>query len=557
MFKKLIYCIFFVFAFALFVNVPQTFAQPLTDKQLNCYLNGTYQDNADPNDPFYKKYFDICWKQTGAVSTGAIINCMNTYPEFVEWDKQNKAKCQDSQSPSPDSASGEDNCSGRANIDGHDIAYFCKDMDACDKPHQENLTKCQLIADECVQSGGCNPMLASLIFMGCDKCDAKAKPCFDQNEATYKQCRLAAAAKYNPKYEDFSCKRSQYGICIPGTEKYDDKDPETGERDCHDSCQENLDDCTYECKSPDASPSATNNQCFTVCDQAKSSCSQNCRETWATANTQSPPTPTEAPSVGVSSRNFLDLVKYHRQLQVAQANLDQIKTNNDPRWNDKKDYAANNQDVPPDKLLIARQGAEWVKDAASLYQDVKDFADYYKKGDLGEYTGTSLAIDVGNGLIDYMDMINDGVPPDLAATKAFIDTAAPNGFKAFPPLYAADKIATMPDAALGLLGISEQNGVRQVTGYLANNSPSEFIKLSTNAMVTTQNWTNLGAIVMSAVDDFNQADGPGEKLSAGVDLVGTAVGAVPVAAALGVKEFLFGQPIGQRIVGSIYNLFTN
>lgn len=104
----MIFFIFIILIFSFFANVSQIKAQPLTNDQMECYLSG-----GDANDPMYKKYFDICWKKTGAKSTGAIINCMNTYPEFVEWDNKNKENCSaSSPSPSPSGLSTEDylNC---------------------------------------------------------------------------------------------------------------------------------------------------------------------------------------------------------------------------------------------------------------------------------------------------------------------------------------------------------------------------------------------------------------------------------------------------------------
>lgn len=81
------------------------------------------------------------------------------------------------------------------NFEGEDIQIWGDDDQSCTAIRGKH-TECQAIADKCVENGGCAPQLVTLNFMGCEKCDAVAKPCFDSVEADYKKCIKAAVSKY-------------------------------------------------------------------------------------------------------------------------------------------------------------------------------------------------------------------------------------------------------------------------------------------------------------------------------------------------------------------------
>lgn len=246
----------------------------------------------------------------------------------------------------------------------------------------------------------------------------------------------------------------------------------------------------------------------------------------------------EKPSVGVSSRDFQALVRANAEYQKAQADLEKIKADSDPRWVAKKDFVPTNTDSL-DKTLEKVQGnLERIKDATSASQDVKEVYDFYKIGKFGEYTGLSFTADVANGVITFTDLVDRGVPVAHASTKAFIDTTAPTAFNLFPPLAALDKITTIPDRAMNAIGFNKKDPWRKYTTGLLKKygSPSSFVETTTEAMVTTQNWLNFVGIYQEMINDVREAEGFGGKSLAVVEFTYTAIGSVPVAVAMSVKD---------------------
>lgn len=282
--------------------------------------------------------------------------------------------------------------------------------------------------------------------------------------------------------------------------------------------------------------------------------------------------PLEKPLVGVSSKDFRELVRVNAEFQQAQADLEKIKANKDQHWEDKKDFArqyktqleatsiqitekfqADRKNVE-ETLTILRTDLEQIRDLATVYGDIKDFREYLNGGKFDSYGGIAIVADVGNGITTYIDLIADGVSVEDATTKTTIDTLAPSMFYLFPPLKGADLAAKLPDDILGALGVPEDHWSREATGFLAKNSPSGFVELTTDTMIKTQNWTNMGGALQMAWEDMKTAEGFGEKLNATIDLIGTAVGAVPVAVALGVRDAVFSG--SQAAVDYISSWFT-
>lgn len=548
-----------------------------------------------------------------------------------------------------------DRCVGSTSVDGHDINYWCEDMEACDEPYGEGLTSCQLIVDKCVEEGGCAPMLATLQFMGCDKCDEVGKPCFDQLEVKHKECKLAAAAKFNPSYEGFSCKRSIYGICIPGTERYDDEDPKIGETKCHESCQTNYDTCTSECRSADIfnnsnstnsddiascsekcnalynstyesirhdcfetwwscgialynrsdckgdacskevddkcgkpykiclqpaqdaadkclegcgvetdqRPSSGMDACYSSCEQTRSSCSQGCREAGEEAVKKSQPS--QKPQVGLSSRDFKELAKMMNQLQAAQADLEKIKATNDARWTDKKskvpDVSTTLQKAPQDVLEVLKRNFENDRDIATVLQDAEELYGVYKGKKFGGYGPVSAAADAGNSVIDFIELTSEGVPVAHASTKAVLDNTAPSAFMIYPPMYALDKIATMPDRIASAFWLEEKKGLRKYTGIIKEyTAPSSFVEKSTDAMVKTGNWTNFGKIYKDMFQDVRDDHTFSGKAWELVKFGYTAVGSIPVVVTLVLKdgvEIVFnGINNAGQLISNVSSWFT-
>lgn len=252
----------------------------------------------------------------------------------------------------------------------------------------------------------------------------------------------------------------------------------------------------------------------------------------------------EDPPVGVSSKDFRELVRANAEYQKAKAELEEIKKANDPRWEEKKDFPDEynseldkvaSQEVK-DNLKIARTGLERIRDAASAYGDIKDIRDALG-GDSGPYGRVSLASDLIGGATDFIDLIGDDVSVGDAAVKVGIDTVVPNALYTIPILKAADTVLNVPDKIANALGVGEDNWYRKnSTGFLKDHSISSFVKLTTSAMIETGSWTNLGGALVMAWDDIKSAEGFGEKAQATLDLVGTAVGAVPVGLAMQLRD---------------------
>ena len=121
-------------------------------------------------------------------------------------------------------------------------------------------------------------------------------------------------------------------------------------------------------------------------------------------------------------------------------------------------------------------------------------------------------------------------------------------------------IATLPDDFLATFGIPKDNLIRVGTGFLADNSPSAFVEITTDAMIKTGNWTNVGGALQVAWDDVQAAEGIGEKAKATLDLVGTAVGAIPVAIVMSIRDEIsavfFEVENAGNLISNISSWFT-
>ena len=279
---------------------------------------------------------------------------------------------------------------------------------------------------------------------------------------------------------------------------------------------------------------------------------------------------------GVSSKDFRVLSKAQNELQQAQAELDNIKESHDPRWETKKDFADTYNDqldkaatelagnLQADKedaeqsFRILRGGLERSADLGSSYLDTASFKEYLDKGDFGAYTKLSLVGDVASGITAFNDLIADGVSVEDATTKATVDTVGSSLLYLYPPLKVADMAATLPDKIMNIIGVPEDSSFRKnTTGYLASNSPGGFVKLTTDTMIKTQNWTNAGGALSIAVKDVRNAEGFVETMNETVNFVGTAIGAVPVSAALAIRDTVSGAfSAGGAAVNWVSSWFT-
>ena len=328
----------------------------------------------------------------------------------------------------------------------------------------------------------------------------------------------------------FVCDKAPDDTCLPGTARFE----QIGEP-----------------KKSGTAVKSSKEGCFTACEQVRSSCDQSCRESGQADNNSNPP---EKSPVGVSSRDFRALARANAEYQKAQADLEKLKADQifSDKYNTQLENVFKPTEKPPENYLQAvRENLEWGKEALEVYQAANELQDYLDNAKFESYGRVSLITDVGNGIITFTDLVADGVSVENASTKAIIDTAAPSVFYLFPPLKAADMIATLPDDFLAIFGIPEDNLVRVGTGFLADNSPSAFVEITTDAMIKTGNWTNVGGALQVAWDDVKAAEGLGEKAKATLDLVGTAVGAIPVAIVMNVRDNISAVFSGVKDAGNI------
>jgi hypothetical protein len=209
-------------------------------------------------------------------------------------------------------------------------------------------------------------------------------------------------------------------------------------------------------------------------------------------------------------------------------------------------------------LQTEREVIEWLKSGLEIYGSVNDFKDFYKNGEFDAYSKLSLGMDVGNGFIVLMDLLNKGVSFEDALTKATLDTGISSAFMLIPLLNVADLAATVPDAILKQLGFDEDGSVRAFTHYLSEHSPSSFIELSTEVMIETGTWTNVVGALRVAIDDVVHAEGGFETLKQTGKFFGTVVGAMPVAIAMEVRDTVGAVvSLGKSVVGAVGDWLTN
>jgi len=443
------------------------------------------------------KTLDVCYKQSSA-----------DYKACIEAEKQAQKQPETNQikpSENPESPSDEAACHESCQSNYDTCTSECRSADIFNNSNSSSDTSASC-------SGTCNAAYNSTY-------ESIRHECFD----TWWSCGIAI---YN---------RSDCGgnSCSQEVEEKCDKPYDACLQPAQDAADKCLEDCGVE---TDQGLSHDTDACFSTCEQIRSSCSQSCREAGQAVKNSTPP---EKPSVGLSSKDFKALARANAEYQVAQADLEKLKAdqNFSDTYNTQLDKASQLTEKPPENYLQAvREKLEWTQGALEAYQAINELQDYLDSGKFEPYGRVSLVTDVGNGIITFTDLVADGVSVENASAKAIIDTAAPSLFYFVPPLKAADMIATLPDDFLAVFGIPENNLVRVGTGFLADNSPSAFVAITTDAMIKTGNWTNVGGALQVAWDDVTAAEGLGEKAKATLDLVGTAVGAIPVAIVMSLRD---------------------
>lgn len=384
-------------------------------------------------------------------------------------------------------------------------------------------------------------------------CKQSEDACDKQVDVDYQAC-LAAISKSKP---DSSI------IVEESTEPNTQTQP-----DCYSSytresttCQDGANACYVVCQS---GPSGDYWSCMESCTARNTACGKEARaelddcengvEPATMQPSSEPPAVTterqpEKPQGVVSSKDLRNILRAINEEQHAQAELEKVKKAQDPRYEAKKDFASEykaaleEEFIPikqEDKLKILRGDLEQIKKYAETYSNVKDFTEYLREGKFGPSSRVGTASTVGDGVITYLELLEKGVSQEDAISKSVIDTVAIGSFNALPPLKAAELVATLPDDIMGGLGVSKNHWSRKPTVYLKDNSPSAFVELTTDTMIQTKNWTNVGGALEVAWEDFKSAEGVGGKAKATLDLAGTAVGAVPVAIAMRTRDQIAG-----------------
>ena len=417
--------------------------------------------------------------------------------------------------------------------------------DDCQSIFDKELYKCLVESSSCINScvdkankAASLSVDGGKVNLECQKntCDPAKEACDQQVQANYRAClKEEENTSVDAVLKEPSNTKSQEE-CYRAYQDTEYQCVQTRTScmwDCPDL--DNQKKCSEECETEDRTCSEVASDDLKACLDANSNSSADA--------VSKPQSPQESPTGVVSSKNLKSLLRAMNEFQAAQAELEKVKAANDPAWEAKNNFANSYQaalkDVPSEtelQLKVMRADLEYIKDAAGVPGDIEDLGNYLQGKGLGPSSRAGKVAEVGEGVIEFIDLMNEGESFENAATKATIDTVAPSLFYIFPPLKAADLVATLPDDIMGAVGVPKDHWSRTTTGFLADNSPSAFVELTTTVMVETDTWTNVGGAFQVAWQDLKEAEGVGEKAKATLDLVGTAVGAVPVAIALRTRD---------------------
>lgn len=447
----------------------------------------------------------------------------------------------------------------------------------------------------------------------------KAKDlCTDKAVADYKTCVEASRQ---------SAPISRPSPTIEPTISQDNKSIDN-ETVCHESCQSDYDECTYICKSSDVSSNSNSGEyasqtardkcfdtlhtcstviysrsgcewgacadeveqtcdnayvvclqsanntvnttgstfdsCFSACNKTKSTCDQKCRETGQTTNNTKP---VENTSVGVSSRDFRALAQANAEYQKAQADLEKIKADNDPRWEAKKDFSEQYNAVfkgnekLKDDLVVLRGDLETIHELATKYKDfseIEETIDSIKTGEIGDYGKMDLFTDAVKSFNDYHDLRSSGISAKDATTKATLDNFGTSALTLIPVLKAIDLVATTPDFILEIFGVDEKNWSRKYVteGVIGKFAPSGVVEQTTDLMIE-DGWADIGNALKFGWDKMIASESVGAKAWESGKLLAGTLGAIPVAIAQGVSDVVGGGiSVGEKAADFVWSWFT-
>ncbi|MDO8583060.1 MAG: hypothetical protein Q7R51_00845 [bacterium] len=277
--------------------------------------------------------------------------------------------------------------------------------------------------------------------------------------------------------------------------------------------------------------------------------------------------PVEASPVGVSSKNFRELVRANAEYQKAQAELEEIKKANDPRYEAKKGFPAeyNSAFKGDDKLkkeLEALQAdLETVHELVSKGKDwseIEETVEAIKDGKRGDYGKLDLFTDTVNAVNGYNSLRAKGVSGKDAATKSALDNYGSSALTILPVFKIIDLVATTPDFILGVFGIDEKNWSRKYVtdGVIGKFAPSGLIDQTTSEMLDNK-WSDIGNTLKYAWGKVEKAEGILDKAGEAGKLVMVGVGAAPVAIARGLSDIVGGGiTLGEKAVGFVQSWFT-
>lgn len=275
----------------------------------------------------------------------------------------------------------------------------------------------------------------------------------------------------------------------------------------------------------------------------------------------------EEPSVGVSSKDFKALARAQAELQKAQAELEEIKKANDPRYEAKKDFVSEynasfkGQEKLKTDLEILRADLEDIHELTSKYNDfseIEETIESIKKGEIGDYGKLDLLTDAVKSFNDYYDLRANGVSAKDATTKATLDNFGSSVLTLIPVLKAIDLVATTPDFILESFGVGEGNWSRAYVtdGFIGKFAPSGVVQQTTELMIE-DDWADIGNALVYGWGKVQSAEGVVQTAQEAGKLLAATVGAVPVAIAQGVSDVVGGGlAIGEGIVDFVSSWFT-
>lgn len=276
---------------------------------------------------------------------------------------------------------------------------------------------------------------------------------------------------------------------------------------------------------------------------------------------------TEKPSVGVSSKDFRELVRINAEYQKAKAELEEIKKANDPRYEAKKDFpveynaALKGDEKRKGDLSPLRADLETVHELFSKTNDfieIEETIESIKKGETGEYGKMDLFTDAVNSFNAYHDLRNKGASEKDATTKSILDNFGTSALTLIPVLNAIDLVATTPDFILEIFGVDEGNWSRKYVtdGFIGKFAPSGVVEQTTDLMIE-DDWADIGNALAFGWGKVQSAEGMVDTTYEASKLLAGTIGAVPVAIAQGVSDIVGGGIyIGEKAVDFVSSWFT-